>query len=236
MSNNPYVEDSAKQAKAWFQTLRQQQQESFGGSEEAMRTVTSMWAPVIATGAVPYGFSPQLDQLLQANVMDTGAQGISNAVNALELQQRQLSGGAAGMPSGADAALRAQVLATGQQSIARGLQEEKIAGYAQGLKNLEGATEAELGVGKTQAELGSTAASAGAETQKTEEAAGAEMFKENQATSGFAIAKNIEGLVGGAAGIAGGIGSMAAGGAALTGGGGSNWLAGGSDMLKSVLT
>jgi hypothetical protein len=79
--------------------------------------------------------------------------------------------------------VNAQITATGQQHIAEGLQKEKIAGYSQGLANLEGGTKAELGI--ADATDPSKAAGAAAGMGGLAEQSGAEMFKENQASSMF---------------------------------------------------
>ena len=95
------------------------------------------------------------------------------------------------MPTGASDAVRAQILATGQQSIASGLQKEKIAGYQQGLANLEGGTKAELGIAS--ATDPGRAAEAATGAGGLAEQAGSEVFKENLATGPMATFKGVAG-------------------------------------------
>lgn len=201
--SDPVVDAMAKGGLQFFDTLQAQQQIAFQSNQAALDTLSKAWAPILAGGNVPYGFSPGLDSLLKANVIQTGTQGISNAVASQQLREQQESGGAAVLPSGAGEQLRSQIEATGQQGIARGLQAEKIAGYDQGLKTLEGGTQAELGIANAwdPAARASAATGAGALALK----AGAERFKEQQSggilSNIDAIAKtamDVEGAVTGA--------------------------------------
>lgn len=182
--SNATVNATASEGLQFYNTLMQQQQQAFGENQAALNAVTKAWAPVLTSGQVPYGYSPQLDSLLQANAINTGTQAESNATNAAALQEKQASGGANVGPTGSDEAINAQILATGQQKIAQGLQNEKIAGYEQGTSNLEGGTKAELGVADAANASGTANAATGA--GKAAEEAGAEEFKENQETGGLA--------------------------------------------------
>lgn len=142
---------------------------------------------------------------MQANVIQTAGQATTNATNAEALRQKQESGGANVLPTGANEALNAEILAKGQQSEATGLQQEKVAGYEQGVKNLEGGTQAELGIADATNPAKSAEAALGAGSLA--ETAGAEQFKENQETGPMAIFSGITGglknLAGAAEGFAG---------------------------------
>jgi len=204
---NPYVKSAAQSAQNFYNTLAQQQQTEFAGQQNALNAINNMWSGVISTGAIPYGYSPQLDNLLQSNVINTGTQAGANAANAAALQQKQAAGGANVLPTGANAQINALIGSQTQQNIASGLRQEKIAGYQQGLSNLEGATNAELGVAKTEAPTEGANAALGA--NKAEEEAGAEIFKEAQATGPLAIASSIIGDVANGAKAITGIGDVA---------------------------
>lgn len=167
---------------------------AFGNQEAAYNAVNSMWAPVIKSGAIPYGYSPQLDQLLQANIMSTGSQAEANAMNEAALQAKQASGGADVLPSGAQEAINAQIAATGQQKIASGLQQEKISGYQQGVSNLEAATQATLGAAGLESPTGLASGAVGAGGLQLQ--AGEAQFAENQATSGWADLGHVAGAIG----------------------------------------
>lgn len=188
---NPVVKAIAAQGLQFYDTLVGQQKLAFGENQDALNLLSKAWAPVLTSGAVPYGFSPQLDQLLQANVMDTGAQAEKNAIDATALRQQQETGGANVMPTGAQEQINASILATGQQKIAEGLQKEKLAGYAQGLENLEGGTKAELGIADATnpTRAGEAAVAAGNMAEK----AGSDQFQENLATGPMAIASGVIG-------------------------------------------
>jgi hypothetical protein len=204
---NPTVIDVAQQAPQFFDTLQAQQQQAFQGNQAALNAVSQAWAPVLQTGAVPYGFSAGLDNLLQSNVISTGTTAEVNAANAAALQQRQLAGGAPGAaPAGAQAQINADLAATSQQQIAKGLQAEKIAGYQQGVTNLEEGTKAELGIaGAEEApQLGQAATGAGGLALSAGEAE----FQENQQTSLMSEVGQGLDLAGKAVGVATGIGDV----------------------------
>lgn len=206
MSNNATVQAISQEGLQFYNTLQAEQGLAFQNNQAALAAVNKMWAPIMNGGSIPYGFSPGLDSLLQSNVISTGTQAETNAMNAEALRMKQESGGANVLPTGASEALNADITAKGQQSIASGLQNEKIAGYKQGVTNLEGATDAELGIAKgndPNAYAGS-AVSAGDMAEK----AGAEMFKENQESSTFG---KVMGGISSIAGAAQSIGGMAAG-------------------------
>jgi hypothetical protein len=204
--SNQVVKDIANEGLSFFNNLQQQQQLEFGSSQAALNAVNSAWAPILAGGAIPYGYSPGLDKMLQANVISTGTQATANATNAAALQQKQATGGANVLPTGASEAVNAEIQALGQQKIASGLQEEKIAGYDQGVKNLEAATGAELGVAGAENPTGGANVTIGAGSMA--EKAGNDEFQENQEGSMFgSVMKGITGV----AGAASSIGGMAAG-------------------------
>lgn len=205
---NPYVADTAASAAQFFSTLQQQQQQAFSGNQTALDAVSKAWAPVLSSGAVPYGYSAGLDSLLKANVIDTGSQGIANATNESELRQKQLAGGADNMPTGAQAQINADINATGQQKIAEGLQKEKIAGFQQGETNLKDATSAELGIAGAEDAPQLASASTGAGNLALD--AGKEQWKENQATGPMSIFNNIMGGIKSVAGAVSGIGDIGA--------------------------
>ncbi|MBZ5695981.1 MAG: hypothetical protein LAN36_11560 [Acidobacteriia bacterium] len=230
---NPTVEAVARQALQYFDTLQAQQQQAFGGQQAALNAVREAWAPVLKSGVIPYGYSAALDSLLQAHVQDTGAQATTNAVNAEALREKQVAGGANVMPSGASAQINAEIQARGQQAIAQGLQEEKLAGYDQGVKNLEGATQAELGIAGEENPTG--LAGAAVSSGDLAERAGAEQFKENQQDSMFNKVMGGISTVAGAAksiglGFAGGVPALAASGGMSAADQAAGWWNGGNPI------
>jgi hypothetical protein len=217
--SNPVVKAVANEGLDFFNTLQGQQQTMFGENQTALQALSKAWGPVLSSGAVPYGYSAGLDSMLQANVLQTTSQATSNAENAEALQQKQQSGGANVAPTGANAAVNAEILAKGQQAQGTGLQQEKIAGYEQGLKNLEGGTQAENDI--LNATDPSKAANAVVNAGNMAEKAGTDEFNENQETgSPMAIMKDISAGVGLATQIAGagaGFAGMGGGGSPLSG-------------------
>lgn len=190
--------------------LQGEQQSAFANNQAALSAVSSAWAPVLAGGSIPYGYSPGLDSLLKSNIVNQGATATTNAENASQLQQLQKSGGAPGAAApGSQAAINAEIEAKGQQSTAQNLSNEKIAGYEQGETNLKDATSAELGVAGGQNDVGL----AGASTQSGDLAASAAeaAWQENQTSSPAAIIGDIgaaAGDVGKIAGAVSGIGDI----------------------------
>jgi hypothetical protein len=207
---NPGVIQAENSALNFMSELNGQQMQAFAGNQAALSSLSSAWAPVLATGQVPYGYSPGLDSMLKSNIINQGAQATTNAQNAAELQQRQASGGAPGAaPQGAQEAINAEIQAKGQQATAQNLTNEQIAGYQQGEKNLQGATQAELGIASGENETGLAGATTGAGGLGLNAAQA--QWQENQTTSPMNIlgdvTKGITDIAGGVTGI-GNIGAM----------------------------
>lgn len=186
---NPTVTGVAQQGSQFFDSLQQQQQQAFGGNQAALQAVSSAWAPVLQTGAVPYGYSAGLDQLLSSNAIQEGAAATTNAQNAAALQEKQAAGGANVMPTGAQAQISADIAAKGAQSTAQALTGIKEAGYQQGLSNLTGATQAELGVAGGENETGLAEGATGAGALALN--AGQAQWQENQVTSPLNLTSSI---------------------------------------------
>lgn len=186
---NPTVIGVAQNGSQFFDTLQAQQQQAFGGNQGALQAISKAWAPVLQTGAVPYGYSAGLDRLLSSNAIQQGAAATANAQNAAALQRKQAAGGANVMPTGADAQINADIAAKGAQSTAQALTGIKEAGFQQGLTNLSGATQAELGIasGENETGLGEAATGAGALALN----AGQAQWQENQVTSPLNLTSDI---------------------------------------------
>jgi hypothetical protein len=203
---NPIVASTAQSAAAFFDNLQQEQSQAFAGNQTALNALQSAWGPILQGGSIPAGYSPGLDAMLQSQIRSQGAQATANATNAAQLRQQQLSGGANVLPTGANAAVDAQIQAQGQQATATGLQNEKTADYQQGVANLEGATNAELGIagGESDTGLASGATGAGGLGLSAAEA----QWQENQTTSPMAILGDVGQGIGGAESAMEDIGSM----------------------------
>lgn len=175
---NQVVSNTATSASQFFDTLQAQQQQAFQGNQGALQTLSQAWAPVAATGAIPYGYSAGLDSILQSNIISQGASDTANAISAAQLRAKQASGGANVLPTGAEEQIESMITAKGNQSTAQNLAQEKEAGYEQGEKNLTGLTQSELGIASAENEtgLGEAATSAGTLGLNAGEA----QWKENQ--------------------------------------------------------
>ena len=134
---------NAKSEQEFMQTLQSEQQTQFANEQQAQQQVQQAWAPIVAGGAYQYGFSTAEDQQLQQNIENAGARATTNTENAAQLREQQASGGANAGPAGATQALNAQVAATGAQSTAAQLGQEKELGYETGRENFLNATKGE---------------------------------------------------------------------------------------------
>jgi hypothetical protein len=186
---SPGVIQASQSGLNFMNTLQAQQGTAFAGNQAALTSLSNAWAPVLSTGAVPYGYSAGLDSLLQSQIRNNGAQATANAENASALQQKQQSGGANVLPQGTQEAINAEIEAKGQQTTATNLAQEKEAGYQQGITNLEGGTQAELGIASGENETGLTSGAIGAGGLGL---AGAEArWQQNQTSSPAAILGDI---------------------------------------------
>lgn len=187
------VNQVGQEATNWMGGLMQKFQQTYGEQQDVVNQMMPTLGNILA-GNLNYGYSPQLDSLLQANVLQTGATATANALNAARLSAQQESGGAATGPQGADLAREALVQAVGQQKTAEGLQAEKRAGYGAGLTEAEAGLQAGNELART---LDPTAlAGQATEAGKLKLSAGEEQFKEQQATSPLAIAGQVIGDIG----------------------------------------
>ena len=186
---NTNVIQASQSGLNFMNTLQQQQSVANFGNQAALTALSNAWAPVLSTGAVPYGYSAGLDSLLQTNIRNNSAQATANAENASALQQKQAGGGANVLPTGSQQAVNAEIEAKGQQSTATNLAQEKEAGYQQGITNLQGASGAELGIASGENETGLASGATGAGSLGL---AGAEaQWQENQGGSPAAILGDI---------------------------------------------
>jgi hypothetical protein len=139
--------------------------------------------------------------MLQSQIVSNSAAGTANAQDAAALQEKQAGGGNNVLPSGADAATSAEINAKGAASENTNLQAEKTADYEQGTKNLEGMTQAELGVASGENETGLASASTG--SGELGESAATAQWQEDQTSSPAAILGDVGSAVGDASAIFG---------------------------------
>lgn len=197
----------------FMENLQGEQSQQFSQEQQAQQQVQKAWAPIVAGGAYQYGFSTAEDQQLQQNIVNQGAQAVQNTENASLLREQQESGGAQTAPTGADAAINAQVAATGAQSTATNLANEKLAGYEQGSKLFQEGTAAETSV----AELANPSGYAGAATGAAGAANQGQQIV-NTANANSLTSKLLGGVVGGGlTALTGGLSNMAGGGTFGTG-------------------
>jgi hypothetical protein len=130
----PSDESKANEAAqtAFFKATVEQQKETFGQQQELHDTVMKATVPILQKGPQQYGYTPEVDALLKSTI-ETGAdQATANAVNATELSERQRSGGAQVLPSGANIQIEENARILGEQSKAKQLTAEKLSGYTAG--------------------------------------------------------------------------------------------------------
>ena len=208
---------------AFMDALQQEQNTAFGENQAALGAVQNAWSPILAGGAIPEGYSPGLDKLLQSQIVSQGATSTANAENAAQLQEKQNAGGANVLPTGTSQAINSEIEATGRAATNKNLQAEKTADFQQGISNLEAGSQAELGVASGENETGLAGAATGAGGLGLD--AAKFRFQQNQTTSPGAILGDIGQGIQDAAGIAG----IASGFEGL-GGGGSSGAPGGDQF------
>jgi hypothetical protein len=116
---------------AFYKQMTQEQQTAFGEDQQLLQQIQGVSLPILAKGPLQYGYSPQVDELLQGYIKSQGAQATASTINATELQQRQATGGAPA-PAGANAEIEAAANELGAQSTASQLSQEKLSGFAAG--------------------------------------------------------------------------------------------------------
>jgi hypothetical protein len=117
---------------AFYKNMTQEQQTTFGESQDILNNLKSAWSPILAAGPYAYGFSTAEDQALRADIENLGAQATTNTVAAQQLREQQQSGGADVLPTGAQAAVETEARELGAQKTAAALSQERLAGYEQG--------------------------------------------------------------------------------------------------------
>jgi hypothetical protein len=122
--------NQASQA-AFYKSMTSEQATTFGEDQSLLNDIQQQTLPILSKGPMQYGYSPQLDSLLQSYIKSSGATATANAVNATELSANQQRGGAPA-PTGANEALQAEAETIGNQSTATNLQNEKLSGYQAG--------------------------------------------------------------------------------------------------------
>lgn len=194
------------------QLMEHEQNTAFQGQQEALNTINQAMTPLVKGGAYQYGFSTAEDQALQSQIENAGATATANTVAAQQLREQQATGGAGGLPTGAQEALETQARETGAQKTAAQLGQEKELGYQTGRENFLAGTQAEEQV----ASLENPAAFANAATNAGDLSLNAiKNVDTNNANS--LTAKLLGGTIGG-------IGSMITGKTSNTGGAGTSVL------------
>lgn len=207
----------ANTEREFMTTLQTEQNSQFAQEQQAQQLVQKSWDPIMKGGAYQYGFSTAEDQALQSDIVNKGAEATTNTENAALLREQQASGGAATAPSGATEAINAQIAATGAQSTAANLAQEKLAGYEQGSKLFSEATGAEEDVAKLADPTGYAGAATGAGNAALNSTKYVDTMNANSLTS-----KLMSGAIEGGLSVAtGGVSSLAEAGSAFAGGMGS---------------
>ena len=191
----------------FMSTLQGEQATQFANEQQAQNQVQQAWSPIVAGGAYQYGFSTAEDQELHSQIINQVAQATQNTENASLLREQQESGGASSAPTGADAAVNAQVAATGAQNTGNELVQEKEEGYQQGSKLFQEGTAAEEDVATLANPNGAAGAATGAAGAANQSQQMVDAGNANSLTSkllGGAISGGVSALTGGLSNMAGG--------------------------------
>lgn len=199
----------------FYNQLTQQQNTAFGEQQDLLNSIKAVSLPILQKGPNAYGFTPEEDALLRGGIESTGAQATTNAVNAQELRERQLGGGAQVLPSGAAATLELQARELGGQNTANQLTQERLAGYQAGQQRYSQALAALSG----NASLLNPTSYAGAATGAGESATGAVKLADSERSNllssilGGVVGAGTSFLTGGLSNITSGKGFFGGGGA-----------------------
>ena len=215
----------ANSERDFMDALQNEQSTQFSQEQQAQQEVQQAWSPIVAGGAYQYGFSTAEDAALQSDIVNKGAEATQNTENAALLREQQQSGGAATAPTGATAAINAQIAATGAQATGTNLANEKLAGYEQGSKLFSEATGAEEDVAK----LADPTGYAGAANQSGSNALQSQKYVDTMNANSL-TSKLMSGAIEG--GLQAGIGALTGGASTLFGGQGSGPGGGGGGPVS----
>lgn len=152
---------------AFLQQMTTEQETQYATQQPLLAQVQQTWAPILAAGPNQEGYSEAENNAQRAEIQNQGTAAQANATDAEALREKQQSGGANVLPSGASDQINADINILGGQKTAQGLEAETAANYAQGRQNFENATTAESGVAGLQNPIGYAGATTNAEGQAT---------------------------------------------------------------------
>lgn len=191
----------AQEQQQFYQQATAEQEAQFTNQSELLDSLRQAWMPILQAGPNQAGFSPELDSMLKSQITDQGAQTTTNSVNAVEQREKQVSGGAPVLPTGANEQVEADAQVLGQQATAAGLQKETEANFEQGNQNFDNAANVFNGISAQENPVGYITAASGAGGTANSEANAVQQANEQGSFGGI-----VGGLLGG--GIGNGIGSL----------------------------
>lgn len=189
------------------QMMQNETSTAFAGQQQAINTINQAMTPLVKGGAYQYGFSTAEDQAIQSQIENAGATATENTVAAQQLRDQQATGGAGGLPTGAQEAIEAQARETGAQKTAAQLGQEKELGYQVGRENFLAGTQAEEQVASLENPTGLANATTNAGDLSLKAIQNVDTANANSFTAkllGGAISGGITALTGGLANVAGG--------------------------------
>lgn len=196
----------------FYNQMTSEQTNAFSEQQDLLNSIKQVSLPILQQGPNQYGFTADEDALLRGGIESQGAQATTNAVNAQELREKQLSGGATVLPSGAQETLELQARELGGQNTANQLTQERLAGYQAGQQRYSQALAALSG----NISALSPTSYAGAATGAGNAASGAIHLADSERTNWGSILGGV--LSGGLSAVTGGLSKLFSGGG---GGGGS---------------
>lgn len=190
-----------QQQASFYQTLTQSYQQQFANQNAILQTLQTSFNPIIQAGPNQYGFSAQEDTALRTQSSEQTSREFANALTTQEESMAARGGGNDMLPSGAEAAIEANI--RGQEASTESGRQLGIteAGYQKGTQDYWSAVNAESGVAKAYDPTGYIAGSNTAGENAFSSAD--KIYQEEQAASPWGA---IGGTLGGIAGAA--IGSI----------------------------
>lgn len=117
---------------AFYKQMTQEQSAVFAQQQDILKEMNSVLEPIVKAGPNQLGFTPEENSILRSEITGGAAKAEENAVNALQLRNKQLSGGADVLPTGTQAALEGNIRLLGEQGKAEALNKETLANYEAG--------------------------------------------------------------------------------------------------------
>jgi|SRR5579859_1538119 len=129
--------DNAKAQADFYKQATAEQSQVFSEDQALLQKVEAVAIPILNLGPNQFGFSDAEWKDLQSSIISNVSKGTADAINAMQLSERQKAGGAQVLPAGAEEQLETQANIIGAQNKANQLTSERLTGYNIGRQNYQ---------------------------------------------------------------------------------------------------